>query len=71
MATGVQNQERVPVNLKKQLALAVRNIQWSYAIFWSISARQPGYKMFHFFFPFKKINVHFFLLATSGFSYAF
>ncbi|XWS48921.1 hypothetical protein CRYUN_Cryun13aG0118400 [Craigia yunnanensis] len=42
MATGVQNQERVPVNLKKQLALAVRNIQWSYAIFWSISARQPG-----------------------------
>ncbi|KAK6251311.1 hypothetical protein QUC31_008928 [Theobroma cacao] len=42
MATGVQNQERLPENLKKQLALAVRNIQWSYAIFWSISARQPG-----------------------------
>ncbi|XVF51480.1 hypothetical protein PTKIN_Ptkin04bG0188400 [Pterospermum kingtungense] len=42
MATGVQNQERLPMNLKKQLALAVRNIQWSYAIFWSISARQPG-----------------------------
>ncbi|XP_022732915.1 transcription factor EGL1-like isoform X2 [Durio zibethinus] len=42
MATGVQNQERVPVNLKKQLVLAVRNIQWSYAIFWSISAGQPG-----------------------------
>ncbi|KAK8996673.1 hypothetical protein V6N11_081938 [Hibiscus sabdariffa] len=42
MATGVQNQERVPKNLKKQLALAVRNIQWSYAIFWSISTRQPG-----------------------------
>ncbi|XWS61768.1 hypothetical protein CRYUN_Cryun07bG0153900 [Craigia yunnanensis] len=42
MATGVQNQERVLVNLKKQLALAVRNIQWSYAIFWSISARRPG-----------------------------
>ncbi|XVE57893.1 hypothetical protein DITRI_Ditri04bG0126800 [Diplodiscus trichospermus] len=42
MATGVQNQKIVPVNLKKQLALAVRNIQWSYAIFWSISARQPG-----------------------------
>ncbi|XP_021668380.1 transcription factor GLABRA 3 isoform X2 [Hevea brasiliensis] len=29
-------------NLKKQLALAVRSIQWSYAIFWSISATQPG-----------------------------
>ncbi|GMI76336.1 GLABRA 3, GLABROUS 3 [Hibiscus trionum] len=42
MATGVENQERVPKNLKKQLALAVRNIQWSYAIFWSISTRQPG-----------------------------
>ncbi|XVF10591.1 hypothetical protein REPUB_Repub07fG0195600 [Reevesia pubescens] len=39
MATGVQN---VPKNLKKQLALSVRNIQWSYAIFWSISARRPG-----------------------------
>lgn len=32
----------MPENLKKQLALAVRSIQWSYAIFWSISARQPG-----------------------------
>ncbi|KAE8694585.1 Transcription factor GLABRA 3 [Hibiscus syriacus] len=42
MGTGVQNQESVPKNLKKQLALAVRNIQWSYAIFWSISTRQPG-----------------------------
>ncbi|XWS49952.1 hypothetical protein CRYUN_Cryun12cG0046700 [Craigia yunnanensis] len=42
MATGVQNQERVSENLKKQLALAVRNIRWSYAILWSISARQPG-----------------------------
>ncbi|KAM2227647.1 hypothetical protein ACFXTI_014433 [Malus domestica] len=32
----------VPENLRKQLALAVRSIQWSYGIFWSISARQPG-----------------------------
>ncbi|KHG14409.1 Transcription factor MYC1 -like protein [Gossypium arboreum] len=40
--TGVQNQGKVPMNLKKQLALAVRNIQWSYGIFWSISAKQPG-----------------------------
>ncbi|TXG50521.1 hypothetical protein EZV62_023045 [Acer yangbiense] len=43
MATaGIQNHERVPENLKKQLALAVRSIQWSYAIFWSISAGQSG-----------------------------
>ncbi|XP_048445886.1 transcription factor EGL1 [Pyrus x bretschneideri] len=32
----------VPENLIKQLALSVRSIQWSYGIFWSISARQPG-----------------------------
>ncbi|KAJ8768590.1 hypothetical protein K2173_022710 [Erythroxylum novogranatense] len=36
------NQERLPQNLKRQLALAVRSIQWSYAIFWSISSGQPG-----------------------------
>ncbi|KAK6158232.1 hypothetical protein DH2020_005546 [Rehmannia glutinosa] len=29
-------------NLRKKLALAVRSIQWSYAIFWSVSPRQPG-----------------------------
>ncbi|KAJ1406007.1 hypothetical protein SESBI_25459 [Sesbania bispinosa] len=29
-------------NMKKQLALALRSIQWSYAIFWSDSANQPG-----------------------------
>ncbi|KAJ4953925.1 hypothetical protein NE237_030757 [Protea cynaroides] len=40
MATGLQNQEGVPDNhLRKQLAFAVRSIQWSYAIFWSISTR--------------------------------
>ncbi|XP_057510713.1 transcription factor GLABRA 3-like [Actinidia eriantha] len=32
----------VPENLRKQLAVAVRSIQWSYAIFWSISSTQPG-----------------------------
>ncbi|XP_061348687.1 transcription factor EGL1-like [Gastrolobium bilobum] len=32
----------VPENMKKQLALALRSIQWSYAIFWSSSATQPG-----------------------------
>ncbi|KAF3448573.1 hypothetical protein FNV43_RR09286 [Rhamnella rubrinervis] len=43
MATGLHNRERVPENLKKQLALAVRRIQWSYAIFWSTSTTgQPG-----------------------------
>ncbi|KAI3453719.1 hypothetical protein Pfo_010382 [Paulownia fortunei] len=42
MATGNQNQKGVPENLRNQLALAVRSIQWSYAIFWSISAKQPG-----------------------------
>ncbi|KAL0408202.1 UNVERIFIED_CONTAM: Transcription factor GLABRA 3 [Sesamum radiatum] len=42
MDTGNQSQKGVPENLRKQLALAVRSIQWSYAIFWSISAKQPG-----------------------------
>ncbi|KAK6130010.1 hypothetical protein DH2020_036232 [Rehmannia glutinosa] len=42
MATGNKNQKGVPENLRKQLAFAVRSIQWSYAIFWSISANQSG-----------------------------
>ncbi|XP_011072770.1 transcription factor EGL1-like [Sesamum indicum] len=42
MDTGNQSQKGVLENLRKQLALAVRSIQWSYAIFWSISAKQPG-----------------------------
>nr|AAA32663.1 DEL [Antirrhinum majus] len=42
MATGIQNQKIVPENLRKQLAIAVRSIQWSYAIFWSNSVAQPG-----------------------------
>ncbi|MED6161886.1 endoglucanase 3 [Stylosanthes scabra] len=32
----------LPENFKEQLALAVRSIQWSYAIFWSTSSTQPG-----------------------------
>ncbi|KAL1188049.1 Transcription factor EGL1 [Cardamine amara subsp. amara] len=40
MAAG--ENKTVPENLKKQLAVSVRNIQWSYGIFWSISASQPG-----------------------------
>ncbi|GAB4861740.1 hypothetical protein Ancab_036995 [Ancistrocladus abbreviatus] len=39
---GISNQERVPENLRKQLAVAVRSIQWSYAIFWSLSSTQQG-----------------------------
>ncbi|GAB4834419.1 endoglucanase 3 [Ancistrocladus abbreviatus] len=42
METRSQNQEGMPVNLRKQLAAAVRSIQWSYAIFWSISPTEPG-----------------------------
>ncbi|KAA8520833.1 hypothetical protein F0562_011506 [Nyssa sinensis] len=42
MATGQQNHDGVPENLSKQLAVAVRSIQWSYAIFWSVSSRLPG-----------------------------
>ncbi|WZZ13253.1 hypothetical protein YC2023_106342 [Brassica napus] len=40
MATG--ENRTVQENLKKHLAVSVRNIQWSYGIFWSISASQPG-----------------------------
>ncbi|KAF8380233.1 hypothetical protein HHK36_027715 [Tetracentron sinense] len=42
MADGLQNHEGMPENLRKRLAVAVRSIQWSYAIFWSISTRQQG-----------------------------
>lgn len=43
MATGNQDtQKGVTDNLRNHLALAVRSIQWSYAIFWSFSAKQSG-----------------------------
>ncbi|KAJ8526926.1 hypothetical protein K7X08_029403 [Anisodus acutangulus] len=42
MAMGHQDQDGVPDNLRKQLAFAVRGIQWSYAIFWSTPVTQPG-----------------------------
>nr|AIS92514.1 putative GLABRA 3 transcription factor [Epimedium sagittatum] len=44
MAAEAHNQEgRVRENfLRKQLSVAVRSIQWSYAIFWTISTKQPG-----------------------------
>lgn len=47
MSAGVQNQGTIREHLKEQLALAVRNIQWSYAIFWSTSAAPPGYTNGH------------------------
>ncbi|KAJ6679673.1 TRANSCRIPTION FACTOR TT8 [Salix purpurea] len=42
MAHVAQGQQEVPDNLRKQLAVAVRSVQWSYAIFWSQSTRQQG-----------------------------
>ncbi|OWM72045.1 hypothetical protein CDL15_Pgr017928 [Punica granatum] len=43
MESGTANRGNgVPENLKQQLAIAVRSIQWSYGIFWSISPSQPG-----------------------------
>ncbi|KAK4486460.1 hypothetical protein RD792_009140 [Penstemon davidsonii] len=42
MSTENQNQKEVLENLREQLALAVRSIEWSYAIFWSISSTKPG-----------------------------
>lgn len=43
MANTVQSQNVVAENLRKQLAVAVRSIRWSYAIFWSLSTTQLGY----------------------------
>nr|XP_010910264.1 anthocyanin regulatory Lc protein isoform X2 [Elaeis guineensis] len=43
MEAAAGNPEELPKkHLRKQLAAAVRNIQWSYAIFWSISTRHQG-----------------------------
>ncbi|OAY62294.1 transcription factor GLABRA 3 isoform X2 [Manihot esculenta] len=42
MANTVQSQNVVAENLRKQLAVAVRSIRWSYAIFWSLSTTQLG-----------------------------
>ncbi|XP_011023340.1 PREDICTED: transcription factor EGL1-like isoform X2 [Populus euphratica] len=42
MAHAVQSQQVVLEKLRKQLAIAVRSVQWSYAIFWSLSTRQNG-----------------------------
>ncbi|KAJ6334865.1 hypothetical protein OIU78_011670 [Salix suchowensis] len=42
MAHVVRSQQALQEKLRKQLAIAVRSVQWSYAIFWSLSARQQG-----------------------------
>ncbi|KAF5464263.1 hypothetical protein F2P56_014353 [Juglans regia] len=42
MANGCQTRDGVPENLRNQLAVAVRSIQWSYAIFWSQSTTEQG-----------------------------
>ncbi|CAI0414496.1 unnamed protein product [Linum tenue] len=43
MASGLFSQDGLGrQNVNKQLALAVRSIQWSYAVFWSMSTEQPG-----------------------------
>lgn len=42
MAKGAQNQQGVPENLRRQLAVAVRSVQWSYGIFWAMSTKQEG-----------------------------
>ncbi|PKI39988.1 hypothetical protein CRG98_039651 [Punica granatum] len=42
MANGIGTHEGVPENMRKQLAVAVRSIQWSYAIFWSLSTTRQG-----------------------------
>ncbi|KAL5572854.1 hypothetical protein UlMin_022451 [Ulmus minor] len=42
MANGSQNPLEIPENLRKHLAVAVRSIHWSYAIFWSLSTTQQG-----------------------------
>ncbi|XP_047341388.1 transcription factor EGL1-like [Impatiens glandulifera] len=42
MANGDDNQDKVPGDLRRQLAVAVKSVQWSYAIFWSLSTTQEG-----------------------------
>nr|QTO65828.1 GLABRA3-like protein [Asarum europaeum] len=43
MASGVQCHEGVlEDHIRRKLSAAVRSVQWSYAIFWSISTRQQG-----------------------------
>ncbi|TVU14936.1 hypothetical protein EJB05_38433, partial [Eragrostis curvula] len=41
----VQEEEQPDMHLRSHLAAAVRSINWSYAIFWSISSCHPGNSM--------------------------
>ncbi|XP_047338060.1 transcription factor EGL1-like [Impatiens glandulifera] len=41
-AAGDNHNGLMPENLKTQLAIAIRSIRWSYAIFWSISQSDEG-----------------------------
>lgn len=42
MANVAQSEEGRPANFRERLAVAVRSIQWSYAIFWSLSTTKKG-----------------------------
>ncbi|XP_031127277.1 transcription factor GLABRA 3-like [Ipomoea triloba] len=42
MAKGCEDQEGFAENFREKLGFAVRNIEWCYAIFWSISSSQQG-----------------------------
>ncbi|KDP28629.1 hypothetical protein JCGZ_14400 [Jatropha curcas] len=42
MADTLQSHEAASQKLRKQLEVAVRSIQWSYAIFWSLSTTKQG-----------------------------
>ncbi|KAL8166958.1 hypothetical protein V2J09_008457 [Rumex salicifolius] len=39
---AIESPERVVENLRKQLSVAVRSVQWSYAVFWSLSTTKQG-----------------------------
>jgi len=45
----IQDEENMPetdnLSLKKKLGVAVRSVQWSYAIFWAFSTTQQGYEL--------------------------
>ncbi|VFQ63704.1 unnamed protein product [Cuscuta campestris] len=42
MGEAYEEEDGFAENLREKLAVAVRDIEWSYAIFWSFSSSQPG-----------------------------
>ncbi|XP_047323541.1 transcription factor MYC1-like [Impatiens glandulifera] len=42
MSNGEETRQKIPGDLRRQLAVAVRSVQWSYAIFWQPSTTQQG-----------------------------